>query len=98
MPHKFTKTFIDSLPLTDQPGKQVFYYDAHLKGFGLRVGNTVKTYIAETKINRKTVRVTIGKHGALAPEEARKLAKEKLATMAQNINPNAIEKENKIKI
>jgi integrase len=42
--------------------------------------------------------VTLGKHGVLAPEQARKLAKEKLATMAQNINPNALVKEERIKL
>lgn len=97
MAHKITKSFVDSLPFTDQPGKQTFYYDTEIKGFGIRVGNTSKTYITETKINRKTVRVTLGKHGVLAPEQARKLAKEKLVAMAQNINPNAVVKEERIK-
>jgi integrase len=97
MAYKLTKSFIDSLAFTTTTGKQLFYYDSELKGFGLRVGFSSKTYIAETKINRKTVRVTIGKHGTLAPEQARKLAKEKLAVMGQNINPNAIEKDKRVK-
>ena len=63
----------------------------------MRVGNKVKTYIAETKINRKTVRVTLGKHGVLTAELARKLAREKLVAMAQNINPNEVDRENRVK-
>lgn len=97
MSHKLTKSYVDALPFSEQSGKQIFYYDSEIKGFGLRIGNTAKTYIAETKINRKTVRVTIGKHGALAPEQARKLAKQKLAIMAQDINPNAVDKDKRIK-
>lgn len=97
MEKKLTKSIVDGLPFTTEKGKQSFYYDSKLKGFGLRVGNTVKTYIAETKINRKTVRVTLGKHGVLTAESARTLAKEKLAAMAQNINPNEVEKENRVK-
>jgi len=94
---KLTKSKVDSIDLTKKSGIQSFYYDADLKGFGLRVGSKTKTYFAETKVNRKTVRVTIGRHGVLAPEQARRIAKEKLATMAQNINPNEVEKENRIK-
>ena len=97
MAHKLTKTYIDNLEFTAEKGRQAFYFDTELKGFGLRVGNKTKCYFAETKVKRKTVRVTIGKHGVLAPEQARKIAKEKLAAMAQNINPNEVEKENRIK-
>lgn len=97
MAHKLTKSYVDGLPFTTEKGKQAFYYDTELKGFGLRVGNTVKTYIAETKISRKTVRVTLGKHGALTAEMARKFAKEKLAAMSQDINPNQVERENRVK-
>lgn len=94
---KLTKSNVDGLPFTIEKGKQAFYYDTEVKGFGLRVGNKVKTYIAETKINRKTVRVSIGKHGVLTAEEARKFAREKLVAMGQNINPNEVERENRVK-
>ncbi len=97
MRHKLIKNYVDSLPFAKKTGQQAFYYDTHLKGFGLRVGFASKAYIAETKIGRKTVRVTLGKHGALTVEQARKLAKAKLAAMSQNINPNVVEKEHKLK-
>lgn len=43
MEKKSTKSVVDGLPFTTEKGKQSFYYDSKLKGFGLRVGNTVKT-------------------------------------------------------
>ncbi len=94
---KLTKSKIDSIVLTKESGSQSFYYDTELKGFGLRVGSKTKTYFVEAKVKGKTVRVTIGKHGIFASEQARKIAKEKLALMAQDVNPNEIEKENRIK-
>lgn len=96
MAKKLTKSYVDSLPFATD-GRQVFYRDPELKGFGLRVGAKVKTYFAESKIGRKTVRVTLGKHDVLTTEEARKLAKGKLAAMAHDINPNAVEREGRAK-
>ena len=72
---KLTKMEVDKLPLTDQSGVQDFYYDTELKGFGLRVGYTSKTYFAETKVHGKTVRVTLGKHGVITAEEAKRKQK-----------------------
>lgn len=97
MMKKLTKSYVDNLQFTTEKGKQAFYFDSDLKGFGLRVGNCTKAYFAESKVKRKTVRVSIGKHGVLAPEQARKIAKEKLASMAQGINPNQVAKENQIR-
>lgn len=97
MAHKLTKTYVESLPATTRAGQQQLIYDSSLKGFGLRIGSKTKTYFAETKIARKTVRVTLGRHGVITSEEARKLAKEKLAAMAQNVNPNEVEKEARIR-
>lgn len=94
---KLTKNKVDTLAFTSNVGKQLYYYDTDIKGFGLRVGNKTKTYFVEAKVKGKTVRVTIGKHGVFAPEQARKIAKEKLALMVQEINPNEVEKENRLK-
>lgn len=94
---KLTKSHVDNQAFTDITGRQVFYYDTELKGFGLRVGNNTKSYFAEAKVNGKTVRVSLGKHGVITAEIARKLAKEKLAEMARDINPNEIQRERRIK-
>lgn len=94
---KINKTNVDNLPFAPVVGKQSFYYDTELKGFGVRVSNQTKTYIVETKIQGKTVRVSIGKHGVITAEQARILAKNRLADMAQGINPNAVKREDKVK-
>lgn len=95
MSHKLTKTFIDSIPYPDEG--QMFYRDSQLKGFGIRVGTGSKVYIAEGKVNNKSVRVTIGRHGVFAPEQARNQAKTILGMIAKGINPNDVDKETKAK-
>ncbi|PTN11564.1 tyrosine-type recombinase/integrase [Nitrosomonas aestuarii] len=93
MSQKLIKTFIDSIPHPEKGQK--FYRDSEIKGFGLRVGTTSKVYIAESKINGKTIRVTIGKHGIFTAEQARNQAREVLLKMAKGINPNDEAKEQK---
>ncbi|MDP1637221.1 MAG: tyrosine-type recombinase/integrase [Candidatus Nitrotoga sp.] len=82
---KLTKTIVESLPFTTSG--QTFYRDNELKGFGLRVGSSLKVYIVESKINGKTVRATIGRHGVFTSEQARNEARQKLGMIARGINP-----------
>jgi integrase len=95
MTGKLTKSVVDSI--SHLPTGQVFYRDSELRGFGLRVGATSKTYIAESKVNGKVVRVTIGKHGVFTPEQARVEARRLLVEMAKGINPNHVKAEMKAK-
>lgn len=95
MSNKLTKNFIDSIPLPDEG--QIFFRDSQLKGFGLRVGSKSKVYFAESKINNKTVRFTIGHHGIFTPEQARAEARSILGMMARGVNPNDVEKAKKAK-
>ncbi len=67
---------------------QALYWDTQLKGFGLRVGQRSMAFIAETKVDGRTVRVTIGDGAHLAPERARQLALLRLGEMAEGRNPN----------
>jgi hypothetical protein len=67
---------------------QVLYRDADLAGFGLRVGTKSRVFFAEAQLNRRCVRVTIGKYGPIAPERARKLAMKLLSEMAEGRDPN----------
>lgn len=91
MSQKLTKSFVEKIPFPESG--QVFYRDSDLKGFALRVGSKSKVYVAESKANGKTVRVTIGKHGVFTAEEAKQQAKMILGTIAKGVNPNDIEKE-----
>lgn len=95
MAYKLTKTLVDSLPFPDSG--QMFYRDSELKGFGVRVGSNSKVYFAESKINNKTVRVTIGHHGVFTAEQAKNEAKNVLGMIAKGINPNDINKAEKAK-
>ena len=85
---KLTKTFIDQLELTP-----AIYRDSDLIGFAIRVNNTCKTYIIEKKVLGRTVRSTIGLHGNLTLAQARHIARDKLALMAQGINPNEVKRK-----
>lgn len=91
MAHKITKSFVDSLPLSESG--QTFFRDSELKGFGLRIGTTSKVYFAESKVKGKVVRVTIGKHGVYTAEQARLRARELLLMMTKGVNPLDIERE-----
>ncbi len=95
MTDKLTKTFVESLIFLETG--QAFFRDSQLKGFGLRVGKNSKVYFAESKVNEKTVRVTIGHHGLFTAEQARLEARSILGMMARGINPNDVDKARKAK-
>ena len=95
MSDKLTKTFVESIPLPETG--QTFYRDTQLKGFGLRVGKNSKVYFAESKIDSKTIRVTIGHHGLFTAEQARLEARSILGMMARGTNPNDVDKARKAK-
>lgn len=82
-----TKRTISALPPIAEG--QVLYRDTLLPGFGLRVGTRSQVFFAEAQVQRKNVRVTIGKFGIIAPEAARKNALKLLGEMAEGKNPNA---------
>ncbi len=83
---KITKTFVDRLRLKTE--RQEFYRDSELQGFGVRVGATAKSYFVEKRVNGRTVRTTIGRHGQITCEQARRRAQEILGEMTGGENPN----------
>lgn len=83
-----SKSFIDKITLPD--AGQDFYRDANLKGFGLRVSaGGSKSFIVETRVNGRVKRITLGKYGALTPEQARKRAQIMLGEIASGKDPRA---------
>lgn len=84
---KLTKVVVDGLPFTEK-GQQKIYWDSEQLGFGVRVTAGAKTYIVQARVNGKTVRVTLGAHGGLAAEEARKKASIKRGKLKDGINLN----------
>ena len=88
---KITKRSVDAVrpSSADQ-----FLWDAELKGFGLKVtpaGN--KVYILQYRKGGRgtpTKRVTIGRHGALTPDQARKEAARLSGAIANGADPAAV--------
>jgi len=82
---KLTKTTVDKIPY--QNTGQKYYADSELLGLGLVVGQKTKTYVVQKYMRGKTIRITIGHHGILTAEQARKEAIKKLADMERGIDP-----------
>jgi integrase len=75
--------------LQNLPDKgQVFYWDDKLIGFGVKATPSGLSYIVQDRVNGKTCRAIIGKHGPFTPDSAREQAKDKLNTMEQGKNLN----------
>jgi integrase len=88
---KITKRLVDSI----QPAnKDQFVWDTELKGFGLKTtpaGN--KVYILQYRVAGRRMpakRFTIGNHGALTPDQARKEAARLLGAIASGADPAAV--------
>lgn len=84
---------VNKLPLAT--AGQAFYTDTELVGFGLRVGTRTKVYVVEKRVDGKPVRVTLGMHGPMTTDEARKKAMAVLAELAAGTNVNARKKAEK---
>jgi integrase len=87
---KITKRTVDAA----KPGDaDRFLWDTELKGFGLKVtpaGN--KVYVLQYRKGGRsapTKRVTIGRHGAVTPEQARKIAGRLSSTIVDGGDPAA---------
>lgn len=65
-----------------------FAWDDDLPCFGLRVyASGRKSYLVQYRVGRRTRRLTLGLHGALTPETARREAKVKLGEIAKGEDP-----------
>ncbi|QTC90430.1 site-specific integrase [Brevundimonas goettingensis] len=85
---KLNKTLVDALSSSDS---RFTVWDTELKGFGIRIGPGAKTYLVRYRVGGGRTgtlkQLTIGRHGTLAPDEARKIAKAKLAEVAAGGDP-----------
>ncbi len=86
---KLTKRFIDALRPT--PGRDVVAWDSELRGFGIRVkpSGAISYLIQYRNAEDRSCRLTLGKAGTLTPDEARALARSKLADVAKGADPVA---------
>lgn len=82
---KLTKRAVDALKAE---AKDYFVWDDQIAGFGVRVmPSGAKTYQAQYRKGGRTRRVSIGRHGNITVDEARKLAKEIMGQVAKGENP-----------
>ena len=92
---KISKSTVDKLPL--EKAGQSLYWDTALAGFGVRVGVETKSYFVQKKIRGNAKRVTVGTHGQITAEKARKKAQEVIGKFASGINPAEEKKLAKVK-
>ena len=70
--HRISKRMVDGLPVD---GKSSVYWDRDLPGFGVRVYATGrKTYVVQSRGPDGSRRVTLGRHGKITADRARKEA------------------------
>ncbi|MBL4601291.1 MAG: tyrosine-type recombinase/integrase [Emcibacteraceae bacterium] len=82
---KLTKRIVDKAEIKN---KNYVIWDDDVKGFGLRVYTSgIKSYMIQYRASGRTRKLTLGKHGILTPDEARKLARENLVDVAKGGNP-----------
>lgn len=86
---KITKRIVDAFE-PDLAGEQ-FLWDTELKGFGVRMmPSGVASYIIKYRnAESRQRKMTIGRVGTLTPEEARQLARDKLAEVFKGADPSA---------
>lgn len=89
---KLTKKNVDCLQFPTSG--QILVWDDELTGFGLRITRSKKTFIVQSRIKgvRAERRVSLGEHGIITPDEARKKAQVELSKMLQGKDPVAEKK------
>ena len=99
---KLTKTSVDALIAKARAtGSVAFQWDAELKGFGAKASTTTCSYVVQYRLGGRgtqTKRITLGKHGILTPDEARRIAREKLGAVAKGIDVAEHRKEARAKL
>lgn len=82
---KLTKRAIDALKAETT---DFFVWDSQIAGFGVRVmPSGAKTYQAQYRKGGRTRRVSLGRHGKITVDEARRLAKDVMGQVAMGENP-----------
>lgn len=84
---KLTKRQIEALEPTE---KDYFVWGRDLPGFGIRVFPTGrKQFVVQYRYGRVSRRMSLGRFGAITPDQARGLALEALVKLRQDIDPAA---------
>lgn len=86
---RLTKRMIDALKPSER--RDTFLWDGELRGFGVRMKPSgTRTFIIQYRnVEGRTRRCVIGQYGVLTVEQARDLAKKKLAAVIDGADPSA---------
>lgn len=82
---KLTKNFVENTPLPETG--QAFLWDTEVKGFGVRLTPTTRSYVVQARVKGRERRVTLGRHGVLTLQRARDKALRELSRMSEGIDP-----------
>ena len=80
-----SKRTVDGLSVDD---KDAVFWDRELSGFGVRVyPSGSKVYVVQTRTTGKSKRVTLGRHGVISADQARRKAAETIARLKSGEDP-----------
>ncbi len=80
-----SKRTVESLPVD---GREAVYWDSELLGFGVRVyPSGSKVYLVQTRAGGKSRRITVGRHGLVSAERARRKAAQIIADIKAGNEP-----------
>jgi integrase len=82
---ELTKISVEKLKLP--ASGQVLVWDDELTGFGLRLTKSGRMYIVQARVKGVSRRVSLGRHGVLTLQEARKKALRELSSMLEGKDP-----------
>jgi len=84
---KLTKRTIEAAQ--PDPARDVFVWDEELRGFGVRIKPSgVRSYVVQYRnVLGRSRRVNLGRHGVLTADEARRLARAHLGSVARGDDP-----------
>lgn len=80
-----------------RPVTERFYWDTELRGFGIVVRATSRSFIVQKDVRGRSVRVTIGKFPTWTTDAARKRARKLIVEMDEGGNPNRRKREESVR-
>jgi integrase len=85
-----TERSVERLQAPHPDGRQTFYWDDVMRGFGVLVSGTskIKTFIIQCDVNGKSKRLKVGSVAELSLDKAKKRAAEMLDDLKQGVDPN----------
>ena len=76
---------VEALPVGD---REAVYWDSELQGFGVRVyPSGSRVYLVQTRADGKSRRLTVGRHGLITAEQARRKAAQVIADIKAGNEP-----------